>query len=540
MVECYLLRLFYQSMTKLIPLIVLLTLLSGCASIGGQKKVSTNQQVNVLKPSNLASSAVAAELLHRDVDQLVTLVEQVHPEPYSLISKQQLLNKANEIKQSINYPLKRREFYLKLAPLITALSDVHSTLNLPQKLNQTFAEKALSSGLFPLAVLYEDYGLFVATDLSGRPQVPIGAKLVAINHLPIEYLVSAMKRITSYETETGLRRRIQVDFAWLLADLGLATERYHVKYEYESVTYQVDLAGLSIESTDDYMAESSTTKNQDANIEEQPKAKASFYGSSLLTGGTGLIWFNDFNEDPETFDTYLDSQFERFALQGVSNLVIDVRYNDGGLSQNIKNLLSRLTKEPLEWYKSGEIKVSESLKLKHQEATRERRKKKYEWGLQWLPLEWTDALQYKILWGDIGESIDIGFSSISASEHLHFKQVVVLTNGYCYSACSAFVAAVNQHELAYTLGETAGSIAQVQYAYPIELVLSHSQLALSLPTIKLSFDSSLYNRNEQMMKEQSLIQPQKGIRRTIEGVKKRQDSSLRAALNYLEKHTDGN
>lgn len=536
MVTCELLRHSYQPTAKLILFSTLLTLVAGCSSIGGLKKTSTSQQVIVSQPSNMASSAVAAELLHRDVDQLVALIEQVHPEPYSLISKQQLVDKANEIKQSINYPLKRREFYLKLAPLVTALSDVHSTLRLPQKLNQAFVEKELSSGLFPLAILFEDYGVFVATDLSGRPQVPTGAKLVAINHLPIDYLLSAMKRITSYETETGLRRRIQVDFAWLLADLGLATERYHVQYEYESVTYQVDLAGLSIESADDDMAEDATHNNQETYLDEQPIKKQSFYGSSLLASGTGLVWFNDFNEDPEIFDAYLDSQFARFAQQGVTNLVIDVRYNDGGLSQNIKNLLSRLTGEPLAWYKTGEIKVSKPLKLKHQKATRERRKSKYQWGLQWLPLEWTDALQYKILWSDIGESIDIGFSPISASEQRYFKQVVVLTNGYCYSACSAFVAAVNQYGLAHTMGETAGSIAQVQYAYPIDSVLSHSHLVISLPTTKLSFDPLIDNRNELLMKAQKFIKPQKRVRRSIDGVKKRQDSSLSAALNYIETH----
>ncbi len=104
MVECYLIHPFYQPTAKLIPLIILLTLVSGCASIGGQKKTDANQQVIVPQPSNMANSAVAAELLHHDVDQLVTLIEQVHPEPYSLVSKQQLLDKAIEIKQSINYP----------------------------------------------------------------------------------------------------------------------------------------------------------------------------------------------------------------------------------------------------------------------------------------------------------------------------------------------------------------------------------------------------------------------------------------------------
>ena len=191
-----------------------------------------------------------------------------------------------------------------------------------------------------------------------------------------------------------------------------------------------------------------------------------------LTPNTALLWLNDFNENPETFSSFLEEKFEQMASYQIENLIIDVRYNQGGLSENLKNLLARLTDEPVYWASQGLIKISDKLKNNHLTKTKARRESKYKWGLQWLPLEWTDKLQHSIYWADPGETITLDLDSITPNGSYRPERVWVLTNGFCYSACSLFVASVNHYQLAKTMGEQTGSLARYQFAYPVKIKLT--------------------------------------------------------------------
>lgn len=507
-----------------------------------------------MRSFNSPDTLFAAEILRVDIDQLVSLLEEIHPEPYALISKRDFLLKAQRIKQSIHYPLSKNEFYLRVAPLVAELGDVHTRLAFPKYLqNKTDKNKYsqnknasilnLQNMLFPLAVLYENKGLYVAADLSLTPQIPTGAIIKEINNAPVDFLLQVMKRLTAKETAAGQRRRIQVDFPWLLTVMGYAKPDYNITYRWQGQNITVNIKGIEPPPGNIEQLESEKSDNfkRDKNIEpdespliSQSKSSTSFYGFSKLTAQTALLWFNDFNEEPQVFETFLDNQFEQLAAQGLTNLIIDVRYNDGGLSQNIKNLLSHITAKPIYWAKSGEINISAPLKKLHQEKTRQRRINKYAWGLQWLPLEWIDSLQYEISWSDSGEIIKVDFEAVQSAGPIRPINVVVLTNGFCYSACSSFVASVNRYQLADTIGEITGSIARVQYGYPLTIPLAHSQLKFTLPTIKLLLDPDIHERSAIMQESNSFIAPDKVYVRTQQQIINRQDAVLNAALRQLQ------
>lgn len=513
-------------------------LLSGCASLFSDNTHKKNFGIDAL---NSADTLIAGEILRVDIDQLVVLLEEIHPEPYVLISKLDFLKKAESIKQSIQYPLSRSEFYLRVAPLVTELGDIHSRIDIPKYLQNKHQQNnqrkfaSQKNKLFPLAVLYENDGLYVAADLSLHPQIPTGAIITEINEAPVEFLLQVMKRLTARETAAGQRRRIQVEFPWLLAVMGYARPDYEIAFQWQGRDMAVTVTGIKPppDKSQTVDAIESESANDDGLI-TQSKSTVSFYGFSKLTAQTVLLWFNDFNEDPQVFESFLNSQFERLSGQGISNLIIDVRYNDGGLSQNIKNLLSHITSKEIYWAKSGQINISAPLKELHQKKTRQRRKNKYTWGLQWLPLEWTDSLQYEISWSDFGEKVAVDFEAIQPADMIKPTNIIVLTNGFCYSACSSFVAAVNQHKLAETLGEITGSFARVQYGYPLTTKLPHSQLKLTLPTIKLLVDPDLDDRKTIMQESNSLISPGHRFKRSQQQIIEREDAALNAALRQLE------
>ncbi len=455
-----------------------------------------------------SQTQISPELLREELDMVKQYILTVHPEPFSRIDEASFNRQFFQIRQSLQLPLTRSQFFMRIAPLVANLRDIHSEIKLPKDKFGDISQQ--NERLFPLAVVIIQDKVYVAADLSDEPSTPSGAELLMINGAPIEHLLSKMREITVMETVTGQNKRIQLDFAWMLAAMGLSTQEYQVVHTFQGQKQHEKKAGLYVPMAD-----------SEKELNNRPRA---YYDYSKLTATTSLLWFNDFNENPEVFDAFLNKTFKALVEQNVRNLIIDVRYNQGGLTENLKNLLSRISGNPIYWASKGHLKVSEPMQRNHRRKTKARRKNKYTWGLQWIPLEWTDKLQHSVWWSDPGEVITLDLEPIEPSQIFQPLNISVLTNGYCYSACSFFVAAVNYYGLATTYGEQTGSFSDYQFVYPVSTTLPHSGLVLALPTMRLDF----------IEQNQWYTLPKVPISRNKEDVSRRIDPVLNKALRAME------
>ena len=451
-------------------------LLSACASIQQSTVVSdespeeqivvTGSRIKRHEPQ--ATTQISPELLKEDLAFIRHKLLEIHPQPFARVDETEFDLAYQSLTQQLNAPMTRGQFFTLVMPLLASLRDVHTYLDLP--IDNKGNYRNLDERLFPLAVILEHGKLFVAADLSSLPKVATGAQLLSINGISVSTLINKMRTITPKETESGQDRRIQMDFARLLATIGEAKSQFKVEYIFSHQRQVVELEGIK-------------RPDNQGNTE----STISYYGFSKLTAKTALLWLNDFNESPEKFEEYLNAKFAEMTQNGIENLIIDLRYNSGGLSENLKALLSKITDKPIFWAKSGQIKVSEHLQRHHRKKTRHRRQNKLSWGLKWLPVEWTNEIQRSIWWAEPGETINLQLEPVEPDKNKSIKRMWVLTNGFCYSACSFFVAAVNHYQLAETVGEPPGSLADFQFAYPMMLELPHSHLRLNLPSMRLDF-----------------------------------------------------
>ena len=494
-------------------MIVLVSFLSlfSCASLEPARGLVDANNIVLKEPGEVVplsaeATLISPALLIEELDIIKTHLSNVHPQPFARIQQSEFDEKFELLKQTLNYPLSPTEYYLRVAPLLASLKDVHTYVHLPKV--RTTTDSVSSENLLPLAIIVQKNEVYVAADLSEKPTVPTGASIISINKAPINFLLNVMRTLVTKETLSGQSKNIQMSFSRMLSAMGYAGEQYIIEYQWHGVNYTVELEGLTVQTAD-------TEK-------DKPMA---YYGFTQLTRNTALLWLNDFNENPDVFKHFLDEKFDLMAGQGVDNLIIDIRYNSGGLSENLKNLLNKIANKSLPWAKKGTIKISEKLKKNHRRKTRKRRQNKFHWGLQWLPVEWTDKLQHSIWWSEPGDFIELELSNIPASDSYIPSKVWVLTNGYCYSACSLFVANVNHHQLGKTIGEKTGSIAQVQFAYPVQFKLPHSALTMTIPTMQLDFVES---------ELKDLISPQKQITRDTEDIQNRNDPVLNSALREAE------
>ena len=496
--------------------------LVGCASFKSdvQSREHNNQQDDFLitpqgeLPEAAATTLLSPELLLEELDLIRQNLLSIHPQPFARFSENEFQQQFELLRSSINYPLSRSEFYLRVAPLLANLRDIHSFIHLPK--DQFGHFKYQNEKLFPLAVILQSDNqlaknksndrLYVAADLSPQPSLSAGIEILSINQVSVSFLISVMKELTVQETTSGQNRKIQMNFAWLLAAMGYAGETYQVEYLSQGAHHFVNLEGLEV------------PRNKLA-------SPVSYYGFSQLNSSTALLWLNDFNENQEVFESYLQDKFNQMEKQGLTNLILDLRFNSGGLTENLKSLLSKITKTNIYWASKGKIKVSKQLQKNHRHKTKARRKSKYDKGLRWLPLEWTDSLQHSIWWANEGEIISLQLDPIKPSNNFKPEKTWVLTNGFCYSACSFFVASVNQFKLGKTIGEKPGSLARFQFAYPVAFTLPHSRLKVTFPTMRLDFVAS---------EVEDLILPQEVVQRNQLDIEAKHDPVMMRAIEQAE------
>jgi hypothetical protein len=523
---------------KLIML-ALASFLSGCAI-----------KSTVEPPSAListAKTAISPGLLKEELELIKQHLIDIHPQPFYRLSRAQFEQQYQHIKQSIRYPLNRSEFYLKVAPLLASLKDAHSFIELPLDAKDAF--KYSDERLFPLAVIVEtdvndeselesesraesraepssepkpelESRLYVAADLTRtasinklneqRQKIPAGAEILAINQIPSKHLLKVMRSLVSQETLPGQSRKIQMSFSRMLAAMGHASEHYQIDYLWQGQQYRKRRLGLAIRAPVSTQVEHARTP--------------SYYGFSQLNPTTALLWLNDFNQEPEEFKSYLKDKFSLMQARKVKHLILDLRFNSGGLTQNLTELLSYLTEQAVPWATVGNIRISDALKQQHFDKIRKRRKHKYNWSINWLPLEWTNRLQYSVWWNDVGESISVDMAPIQPKNSYRPQHLYVLSNGFCYSACSYAQAAIKANQLGVIIGEKSGSLVDVQFAYPVKITLPHSHLSLTLATTQLKLEQPLANQ---------LLEPDIAIKRTQQDIIQRRDPTMIEALKLI-------
>ncbi|VUT26683.1 MAG: hypothetical protein MOIL_01668 [Candidatus Methanolliviera sp. GoM_oil] len=90
---------------------------------------------------------IAPELLKEDLNFLVKSIEEIHPNPYHSISKEEFYGQKLEVEEKLNRPMTQREFYKLIAPLVDSLKDGHTYVKPP--LSETELDKIK---VFPLNV----------------------------------------------------------------------------------------------------------------------------------------------------------------------------------------------------------------------------------------------------------------------------------------------------------------------------------------------------------------------------------------------------
>jgi hypothetical protein len=445
----------------------------------------------------------------QDTDFLFRTLNEVHISPWNNISKQQFQNRINKFSDNNFWLQNRLEIYRQLAPLIAAFQESHTRLLYPSKL-------ATADGYyradFPLYLLSEIDGLYVAGDRTGQQQIPLGAQIKSINSVSTEQILSRMGQFVAEETESGQRRLIQMNFEQLLArELGFQAP-YIVGWKLGYLETETTLSNVNIHAQTNIKKPHQSSKNKSWGVEN-------------IDSATRLLWITDFEFSATEFEQFLESFFFQLAQSEVKSLIIDLRYNWGGVSENVLNLLTYLQQQPIVWAKQVNFKNTEIFRKNNNQRIKAIKKDKLGNGLNWLPVEYLSGWNWRLLLGNDGEEVseDIQTEVIPLAENRFKGQLAVISNGHCFSACALFVDQIKQFSRGIIVGEAAGSKVGVQYGYPILVTLPNTGLQLQLPAAEIRSAETAYK-----------VLPDILVNRRSEDIANQRDPELAAALIALK------
>lgn len=268
----------------------------------------------------------------KDLEHLVSVLQDNHPSLYENITEEEFQTKYKEVKKEIDTRSDVENYYA-MKEFVSSIHSAHTML-------------VYDYSLLPIYGFYTKYfddELRIMNIESDKEQY-LGAKIIAINNLPIDEIYERFETIVSYDTEAWKRENISDEMLFVDAYkyLGIADNHLIVTVELNNET--TDLTFKPIEAKD-------INENLDSLINIQPQQDCltfkndDFYSVNIIDDIL-YIQYNKCQEKPNEsiYEFALDIE-RKMYLNNFSKVVFDLRYNTGGNSSVIRPVLELLQKE---------------------------------------------------------------------------------------------------------------------------------------------------------------------------------------------------
>lgn len=389
------------------------------------------------------ADVIESKLFREDVEQLIRVVDEVHPNPYYYVSREQADEARRTLWSSIENPLTRTEFYSSLGRFTSTFEDGHLAVVPPA---DEFREH-LDAGerVFPFEIEYVSGHVRVAETYDDDGTIEVGDQLVSINGHTADSLFATFVREQSGEPRYRSVRARHA-FRLLLWIYGI-----HAPYTLDWLdsrdgqprTAQLDGA----------------TRATIAEKREASSGQSAHYRFVVLDDQIGLIEFRSM-QDEKAFAVFLEETFTRCQAESIIGLIVDLRRNGGGNSRLGDALLAYITGKPYRMAARKEWKVSQSYK-------------------DYLRASGTQANRY--VESAVGDTLVYEAKVKSAPDNpLRFeKPVCFLIGAETYSSAVMLANAVGDFDLATLIGEETGGRPN-SFGETLRFTLAHSRLRVDV------------------------------------------------------------
>jgi len=303
-----------------------------------------------------SQSLLKKEAAIEDLDILYKTINEAHPNPYTVISKEEFDQNFNCIRSSLKDTLDSPAFFALAAPLLHSIGDGHSCVYMP---HEELSRHDMIIFPYFVDISNIDSTITINNDLTEDKQfgeIPEGARIISINNRDYKEIITQMLSFISgelYEYKLLRFSRDKLVFPQFLYLID-PTQLFVIKYETDGKTMEKTIKGTTIQHT--------ISSYYDRYPSFQRDRKPNY---SLTTGedNTAVLDIRTFSyELKESFTQFMDSAFTELKNQNIRNLIIDIRENGGGATDVSDELFKYLIPGSFQQFDRMNVKVSRQFK----------------------------------------------------------------------------------------------------------------------------------------------------------------------------------
>ena len=301
--------------------------------------------------TEIKSQTLSPGEMKADLQLFKMALEANHPEMYRYTSQKEFSDLFDKTLNSLNSPRSRREFYVTMSPLIVALRCGHTKWLVPGKdMYYPFFEE----NLFPLDLYFIGNRAFVTGSFTDE-KVPEGGELISLNGENPgqirERLFSNLSFGDGY-SEEGKYYQINNFFPGIYSTFYGTSTAYEVEIETDGSVSRYHLKGVMLDDIRSYPG-----KNR---AEEEP------FRFELIDSTTARLDINRFFTYPveANYHKFLKNAFRKIESSEVTDLIIDLRGNEGGNENWGIDLYRYLAEKPFRYYDKITVKKKEKSDIK--------------------------------------------------------------------------------------------------------------------------------------------------------------------------------
>ncbi|MBN2892019.1 MAG: hypothetical protein JXL97_09140 [Bacteroidales bacterium] len=374
-------------------------------------------------------SVYCKQKIIEDINFLIQDIENIHPESYHSVKKEDVARKTDSIKKLLPDSINIIEAW-KIVNFIMAMYEEGHTFCIPP-------EKEIGNfHRFPFTVIAdnEQNNFIVTGSLFKSVEAPLGAEIIRINGISFDSIIAFLKPNVSYETEGFFYFQIAKHFDFAIFSIFGATECFELEMIIDKKKVSKKIKAID-------------------NFEELQKPDYNFL---IIQDSIALISIKRLSHIKD-FKRFFKRTFKQIKRDKISNLIIDFRGNEGGDSRIGDELIKYISNQPFSQYEKAIGKISEISKAQ---------------------------LKYS---GEVGDLLEVKLSKNLTEPYPENKRfsgkVIVLIDAGTFSSGGSTVWCIKHYNLATFVGEETGGTG-MHFGYPIKRSLPNTGLRYFVSHIK--------------------------------------------------------
>ncbi|MFZ2898599.1 MAG: S41 family peptidase [Saprospiraceae bacterium] len=444
-----------------------------------KKSQAVENQWNQRSAADLSAlPPLSSQQLLADINILEKALLSIHPGLYRYNTPEQTDSIFRHFRQVFSQPMSYREAFLEMTRLTASIRCGHTYPNFFNQ--QGFIQQVVlnQADKLPFAFRVVEKRMIVTANASGQTQLDRGTEVTAINGIPVNRIFDGLSRLVKADGSNDTKRYADLN-TFGSGSFEMFDAYFPLLYPPQNGKYLLEIADPKADKTTSLEVEPLSRAEKAERLKKNnpgyPVKADELWKLEFWEDNTAYLQLGTFDVFQLSFEwsDFLKKAFDEINRKKSPNLVLDIRWNEGGQDEVLLLLGQYLAKQPIS-------PVSREDLVRYRAVPTDLKDYLFTW----------DASYY-----DLGEKVaaaEDGFYAFRQQEDLIVKpaknafkgDVFLLVNAANSSATFYFAELARANRIATLVGEpTGGSQKGLNGGAMFFLRLPNSKIEIDIPII---------------------------------------------------------